>query len=413
MRPSLLTAFWATLLAVIALLVPATAIGDPAPAESVRIGTTLPPGDAPAPAPAPEELETHAPPADAPRVETGLKLPAPPAGFNMHEGGWVRFAYEAGMRERVQPLIEHADQIRAELVAQFGRPVLSHVTVYVARTPMEMAAMAPEGAPFPKYAGGVAYSDIGLVLLTILPVDPRAHHDLMEVFRHELAHVALHDAVDGRPIPRWFNEGFAVFASGETSFTRIQTLMTATNSDQLLPLKRLERTFPADAMGVSIAYAQAADVVRFLLRDEDHERFVGMMSRIRKGQDFDSAMRDSYGIDMATLEYEWREDVARRFTFWPVLFSGSVVWAGVIGLFVWGWRRRRRRNRETLSRWEKEEAAEDQAISRRLREASVAGGRVHIVLARSEPRPLVEIKPPVEEGDVPRIEHDGRWHTLH
>ncbi len=354
--------------------------------------------------------ETHQPPGDAPRTESGLKLPSPPPNFNTVDGGWIRFAYEPSVRERVQPLITSANETRADLVERLGRSVLDHVTVYVARTPGEMAGLAPEGAPFPKYADGVAYPDIGLVLLTIHPVEVNAHHDLAEVFRHELAHVALFDSVGGRPVPRWFNEGFAVFASGESSFTRLQTLWTATMSEELIPLRRMERTFPSDAVGVSVAYAQAADVVRFLVRRQDHERFVGMIERVRHGQDFEHSMRDSYGLDLETLEYEWREDVARRYTFWPILFSGSVVWVGAIGLFFVAWRRRKKRDKVTLQRWEREEVEEE--VQRRLRESrELEQGRVHIVLA---PRGAAELRPPpLPDAEIPKVEHDGHWYTLH
>jgi hypothetical protein len=125
--------------------------------------------------------------------------------------------------------------------ARLGQAVLSDLTVYVARTPGEMSTLAPEGAPYPKYAAGVAYSELGLVLLTLTPKHPGAAHDLVEIFRHELAHVALHQGVSGRAVPRWFNEGFAVHASGESSLARLQTLWTATLAGDLMPLSRLDR----------------------------------------------------------------------------------------------------------------------------------------------------------------------------
>lgn len=402
--------FLLTLFALLAALLVSPAFAEPAPVEKppVRVGTSVaaPPEVAQEKS---EPPETHTPPGDAPRMESGLKLPAPPPQFNTVDSGWIRFAYEPSVRERVQPLITGANEARAELVERLGRSVLDHVTVYVARTPGEMAGLAPEGAPFPKYADGVAYAEIGLVLLTIHPVEVNAHHDLGEVFRHELAHVAIYDAVAGRAIPRWFNEGFAVFASGESSFTRLQTLWTATLSEELIPLRRMERTFPSDPVGVSVAYAQAADVVRFLVRRQDHQRFVQMIERIRRGQDFDHAMKDAYGLDLGTLEYEWREDVARRYTFWPILFSGSVVWVGAIGLFFVAWRRRKKRDKATLQRWEREEVEEE--VQRRLRESEMGSGRVHIVLA---PRRDVEMHPPpLPDSEVPKVEHEGNWHTLH
>ena len=64
----------------------------------------------------------------------------------------------------------------------------------------------------------------------------------------------------------------------------------------------------------------------------------------------------------------------------------------------------------TLARWGREEAAEDE-LRRRLREAEA--GRVRIVFAREARSEVVDIKPRVEEIEVPRVEHEGGWHTLH
>ena len=122
------------------------------------------------------------------------------------------------------------------------------------------------------------------------------------------------------------------------------------------------------------------------------------------------ALGDAYGTEISTLEYEWLEDVARRYTFWPVLFSGTVLWVGVIGLLVWAWRRRRARAQVTLARWAHEEAVED---ARQRAAQAEAPPRVHIVLARSSEPEVVELRPELRDTDVPKIEHDGRWHTLH
>ena len=392
---------------------PGGAAPNPDGDATVRLGTTaLLPG-LPLPEQQPRASQKPAAPSvsDAPELGADLPpLPSPPASFNTYDGGWIRFAYPPGVRERVQPLIAGADDVRAELKARLGQAVLERVTVHVARTPGEMTTLAPEGAPYPKYASGVAYSQMGLVLLTIAPLHPGSQHDLEEVFRHELAHVALFDAVEGRAVPRWFNEGFAVFASGESSFSRLQSLWTATLADKLIPLERLDRSFPADDVTASVAYAEAADVVRFLVREQDRHRFSSLVERVRKGQSFEKALEDAYGTDVATLEFEWREDVARRYTFWPVFFSGGFVWMGALGLFAWGWRRRRRRDKATLARWEKEEAVEDDSKRRRVQVAE-DNPRVHIVLARSASR--LPSAGRSSDADIPKVEHDGRWHTLH
>jgi len=343
------------------------------------------------------------------------EIPAPPEGFNTYDGGWVRLAFPPSKRHRIQPLIHEADAFRERLRDLFGYPVLNHVSVYVGRTPGEMATLAPPNSPFPKYAEGVAYPGLGLILLTIDPKYPNSEHDLGEVFRHELAHIALHEALEGRQVPLWLNEGFAIHLSGESSLARMQTLWTATLAETLMPLAQLDVRFPDDSVQTPIAYAQSGDVVRYLLRTRYSQRFIAMLRRVRSGQPFHSAMADAYGFEVYgvgenSLEDEWRRDVAKRYSFWPVLFSGSMVWVGALGLFVVGYYRRRKQTRATLERWALEEAAERQQV------APAPAARMHIVLAPKEgPSDAVvpEFKKPGRDMDIPKVEHEGSWHTLH
>jgi hypothetical protein len=394
----------------------------PAQAQVDTMGTSL---EAAAGA---ASLATPPPAKDAIDPGRGAVLPPPPDGFNTYDGGWLQIAFPPAKRHRVQPLINEADAFRERLRDLFGFPVLGRVTVRVARTPGEMAGLAPAGSPFPKYAEGVAYPRLGLILLTIDPKHPNSAHDLGEVFRHELAHIALYDALEGHHVPVWLNEGFAIHLSGESSLTRMQTLWTATLAETLLPLSQLDVNIPDDPVQTPIAYAQSGDVVRHLLRTRYNQRFIGMLSRVRGGQPFASAMNDSYGFEVYgiganSLEDEWRRDVAKRYSFWPVLFSGSMVWIGALGLFVVGYYRRRKQQRITLDRWAVEEAAEQMP-----KVASAApSGRMHIVLAPKSVTPEAaspdsagddgmlppDFKKTARDMEVPKVEHEGSWHTLH
>jgi hypothetical protein len=340
-----------------------------------------------------------------------LRLPPIPAGFNSYDAGWVHFIYHPSSFGRVQPLIAQAEAARHDLTERLGFPVLSEVRVEIARTPGEMATFAPSGAPYPEYAAGVAYSELGLVLLSLNPVHAGQEQDLAEVFRHELAHVALHDALNGQSVPRWFNEGFAVFASGESSFARMKTLSMSTVGGSLIPLHELERSFPDDETKAQIAYAEAVDVVRFLVRREDLHRFRSLVSELREGKNFEQAVLDAYAVDLATLELEWRDDASRRYTFVPLLLSGTLFWVIALGLAVWAWRRRKRRDKLTLQQWARDEAVEDLQRARLALRTEAA--RVHIVLAKGADVPVAQLAASTSEKEIPVVEHDGSWHTLH
>jgi len=139
--------------------------------------------------------------------------------------------------------------------------------------------------------------------------------------------------------------------------------------------------------------------VRFLLRDGDHQRFLAFVDRIRGGQAFDRALGDAYGTDLRKLEYQWTEGLSKRFTVLPVIFGGSLLWVGVIVLLVAGYVRRRRRSKETLARWEREEAAEAAALEA-LRDPEQA------LLEQAGEAALAK-------AGLPMVEHQGRWYTLH
>lgn len=347
----------------------------------------------------------HRPPADAPRVNEGDVDVAPlPRGYDTFDAGWLHLAYPPSLSRWVEPLIEEARAFRTEASLRLGQQVLTRVRVRLAEDPTQMATLAPIGAPYPKYAVGVAYSGLDLILLTERPVHANSEHDLVETFRHELAHLALEEAVSGARVPLWFNEGLAIHLARERAFGRTQTLWTAVVSGNLLSLNDIVRHFPDDIVGVPLAYAQSADVVRYLLRQEDAERFRLLIKKLRRGEAFDDALSDSYGLDTYSLERVWRADVESRYTVWPVVMSGSVIWGGAIVLAALAWRRKKKRQERTLRRWAREEALEEfrrmKAVQSKQPMASSGADFQHgLVFTRETP--------------LPKVEHDGDWHTLH
>jgi hypothetical protein len=307
------------------------------------------------------------------------------------------------VRDRVEAVARDAQDFRGRLAADLGQPVLEHVLVRVARNPRQMAELAPEGAPPFGYAVGMAYPSLHVILLSMLAPETWESADLPETLRHELTHVALEEAVAGHHIPLWFNEGLAIHESGEFWGKRFRVLWDATVSHSLLPLAGLDRGFPAEGSEVGIAYAESADVVRFLMRDDDRARFGSLVERVRSGTSFDRALEDAYDTDLRKLEYEWREDASHRFGLVPMLTGGGALWTLIAGLTLLAWAKRRKRAKVKLAQWAREEAEMD---------AAADAARERVVLAQSTPEGDVEVPPHMRPG-VPIVEHEGRWYTLH
>jgi hypothetical protein len=363
-------------------------------------------------------------PWDAPRLREGAarpsagadapsgrgELPPVPPEYLTQDGGWIQFAYHPSARERVRPLIARANDVRAELSALLGRGLLPHVEVRVAAVPAEMARLAP--SELPGYAPAVAISELGLVVMSLsspLSLEPP---DLEALFRHQLAHLALDEALgEAGPssprrasVPRWFHEGFAVQAGGDHSALRARTMTIASLRQRIAPMSMLEVSFPHEAPEGSVAYAQAADFVRFLLGSERRAALPDLVRRLREGEPFQQALGAAYQSSPEALEAAWRRDVAKHYSFVPVLGAAALLWLVAAAVAV----ARRVRNQR------KERLLEARRSRRDARMATAEkNARESLREQRAKKRARDRLDQMPIETEVPKIEHGGRWHTLH
>ena len=329
-----------------------------------------------------------------------LALPAPIDGYQTERIGSVTWTFPESERGRVAELIEGFDDHWAKVVNDFGAVIDDELIIRVARNPREMRAMATIGHQPPEYATGVAYSRWGVILLTMSAPQTWEPPDLEVVLVHELSHVALHRAVLGNPMPRWFNEGVAIHQSEVRLLPRMESLLRAAAQRSMLRLSELDKHFPDHPHEVNIAYAQSADVVGFLRRsNNDERRFHRLVQSLRDGQTFDTALATAYGWTRVGLERQWRESLRTRYRILPALFAGSTIWVAAAILVVFAYRRRRRYHHLKL---------EQMAYREQLEAVAAASEPPPPPL--SQPAPAADV---VADTSVPIVEHDGKSHTLH
>ena len=333
-------------------------------------------------------------PYEAPLLGAEASVPSLPPEYLQEDRGGVRFAYHPSTRDRVRVLLDDVDEAREELSRLLGRAVLSTFEVRVARGSADFERVVPDGSP--RGSGVVAYGDRGLMVLS-LSVSPSSTGTVRAAFRRGMAHLALDEVAGLEGLPRWLRVGFALHFSGEASLSRARALWWASMSRRLMPLADLDVFLADRAAHGSVAAAEAADMASFLLDREDSGQFAHMLDSVRRGLPLEEGLRGAYHQDLASLEEAWREDLAKHKAFAPVLVAGVGTWA--LLALVAHWRRRRRR------RLAKVERARRVRPKRKIKLIRVAGGddgTVERLVATELPEP-----------EVPKVSHDGRWHTLH
>lgn len=390
---------------------------------------------------------------NAPATRALPPLPRAPSGFTHRTGGGFTWEYPRSAESSIAPLIERAPDAWAEMSAELGVDTKPTGIIRIGVDPEQMAALAPIGYPPPAYATGVTYSSFGLILMTLSAPATWERPDLLGVFEHELSHLLLFHVLaeatpaEGKPqrVPRWFAEGLAIHQSGERSIERAKTLWEGTVQGEVKSLRSLDRDFHEHSYNVSLAYAQSADIVSFLLQEPRGERkFRILIRKLREGASFEQALLDSFYYPLDELDKQWHASLAGRYQTWPLVIGGSGLGAVAFVLVLIGAFRNKKRRAKRFARWEEEEqsvAAIEAALIRRQQEqahamrvayerlqSEEAAARAAISNTTSteqsaaenppEPQPPSgEAIPPPEDTpsrvSIPKVHHEGRIHTLH
>lgn len=186
----------------------------------------------------------------------------------------------------------------------------------------------------PAWGAGVAVPGSRTILL-------RADRgDLYVTLRHELAHLALHDAVDVR-VPLWFDEGYASWAAGEWRRLGALELNLAVVRGAVPDLRSLDGALRGSATTADAAYALAASAVTELASRNPSASLTPLMERLAAGEDFEASVLATTGLSLDRFDREWRRAVRRRYSLATWLVAGGG-W-GVFALAVWALVRLRRR----------------------------------------------------------------------
>lgn len=285
-------------------------------------------------------------------VEARPAEPLPPEVAVM-QAGPVEVVYWPPDRAMAERTLRAASaRLRLPGIAVSSAPPAARVVL--APTPSAFDSIT-RGAP--HWSAGIAIPSERLIVLPGYSSGRTPMGDPLVALRHELVHIALNGHLPGR-IPRWFDEGYATWASGEWDAGRGWEIRLALLGGGVPPLDSLRLGWPGAEADARLAYLLSASAVTYLAGYGGDEAFAAFFSAWRREGDFDSALRNTYGMTLTQFEEEWRGMVKRRYGWLLALSQMGVVWALVAVLLVLLTFPRRRRNREKLRKMEVDEWVE-------------------------------------------------------
>lgn len=250
-----------------------------------------------------------------------------------------------------------AEHIRLRIVADLGADFPGKTTVIISPTIEDFQRQQPERAWTPLWSSGVAYPERNLMILRSPRAVKRGHIDLIQVFSHELTHIALEKAVPDGNVPAWLAEGLAMYEAEEWDMTRSASVVRAVLTGRLIPLRDL--SFPADARDAELSYAESFMFVSFLINHAGAPAFQRFLLEYSRSGDLEGSLLVATGRSVAEIEEQWIRYLKLRISWIPVVVSATTLWFLATMVFIYGYVRKRSISRATARRWEIEEAMKE------------------------------------------------------
>ena len=182
-----------------------------------------------------------------------------------------------------------------------------------------LVAIAPDASCFrawvgptaPEWGAAIAFPESRRIVMQGRRATADAG-DPLEVLRHELAHLALHERLGNAP-PRWFDEGYASVAAREWRRDDVLAANVALALKGTPRFDELDDGFRGGAVAAQAAYALSYRAVTELA-SLDPERGLSLFFRYWADEGtLDHAVRKAFGRTLGGFEKEFQRRTSRRY----------------------------------------------------------------------------------------------------
>ncbi len=231
------------------------------------------------------------------------------------------------------------------------------VSVYVADTEEEFRLIL--GSNFPEWGVGCAIPTRNLIILKS-PLRFKYYRPFSQVVTHELAHIFLGRLSQGKRIPRWLDEGFAMYQSQEWRIGQDVAVARAVLTGSVLPLSQIESVNAFRESKAQLAYTESFLAVSYLYREYGEGTIKELVTHLANGTSIDLAFMRTIGSNYLFFQLEFEKYIKAKYN-WVSFFGDTfLIWIGLAFLIVFLYLLKRRYTKKTLKEW----GLEEQGIKR-------------------------------------------------
>lgn len=241
----------------------------------------------------------------------------------------------------------------AQVEKTLGRLIDDSLVIYIVSTKSRFDSLTGRGIP--DWGAGVAIP----IRRRIVIKSPRlltGSKGMRELLIHEYSHVALARFVRYHHVPRWLDEGMAVYHSAEWGWQDNLAVSWAAVLGYLVPLPNIEKLNSFSGEQAQLSYSQSYLGFEYFVDNYGLSSLHILLDNYRRGKGNDIAFKRAIGLDYAGFNDEFMVYLKGRYNVVTLIFDSSMLWVILAFLFVLGLilnRVRRKKRYAELEEYEK------------------------------------------------------------
>ena len=281
----------------------------------------------------------------------------PKSDWKVLNEGFIRIqyhAYDTDVADLVlQSIKKHFDRT-ADMVGYSGPPIANMI---ISGSEEEYNQFT--GNLMPEWSqGSTDYEKSRIVLKSPSFTGVRVSA-LRKTVIHELTHFLIGAVAPPSAIPRWFNEGTAMYLGGEESFRSKINISAAIHTKSLISLNEIEFVMTFSSDRANLAYAESRAALEYLIEINEEKSIKLILAELYLNKSFDSAFTEVMGMDLIDFEIKFRSKIRERYRYYFLAAVGDYIWVLIPGLFMLAYLAVKIRNIQTIRRWKDEEEQDE------------------------------------------------------
>jgi hypothetical protein len=249
-------------------------------------------------------------------------------------------------------IVQIIEESSLSLSMHLGVP---EIPVHIIIAPSEKDFRNITGGQIPDWGVAAAQPQTG----TLFFKSPRitgSNQNIRIIAIHELCHVMLGNALHGFSAPRWFDEGLALYHSGELGLESKLLLGRSLLLNQTIALKEIDHVLTFHRDKAMLAYRESLSVLEFMVKTFGAELVPRLVQAFSLGQSQEQAILHTTGMSFDSFEKAWYQYLRATYLGYALLdtrFLSSLI---ITILFILALINQKSKSKKQQLIWENEES---------------------------------------------------------